>query len=282
MRWVFLESSSGGAVLSLSSWGPISWDMTSVSSSVCFCSSQKCGSQKQLGVAENWPRLSGTPRAPIRLASMGVSAGRERMRVSDSIWDDFNEEWPGGCRPQRSRVAVVEKIEGARLEPERERLVMDAAGGDVDGLTLENEELEPRKLEVEVADVIVDARRVDALDVLEAVLGEREVESTEAGLLSRLVDAIEADRINFDIVVADVAVEARMTEALGFLEAALGWRPWRFLEAVDGAELLPCEDSLDEPATERRRMLVLARAMVAEDEYQWVLAYKTHLLGQSF
>ena len=53
MRWVFFESNSVGAVLSLSSWGPISWDMTSVSSSVCCCSSQKCGSQKQLGVGEN-------------------------------------------------------------------------------------------------------------------------------------------------------------------------------------------------------------------------------------
>lgn len=74
-------------------------------------------------------------------------------------------------------------------------------------------------MDAEVADVTVDARRVDALDDLEAVLGGRTVESTEAGLLSRLVDAVEADRINLDIVVADVAVEARMTEALGFLEA---------------------------------------------------------------
>ena len=153
---------------------------------------------------------------------------------------------------------------------------MEAAGGDVDGLTLENEELEPMKLDVEVADVTVDARRVDALDVLEAVLGGRKVESTEAGLLSRLVDAIEADRINLDIVVADVAVEARLTEALGFLEAALEWSPWRSLGAVDDAELLPWEDSLDEPATERR----WARGMVAEEEYQRVSEKKTHLLGE--
>lgn len=85
MRWVFFERSSVGAILSLSSWGPISWEMTSVSSSVCCCSSQKCESQKQLGVGENWLRLIGTPRAPIRLESMGVSLGRERMRVSDAI-----------------------------------------------------------------------------------------------------------------------------------------------------------------------------------------------------
>ena len=268
-----------GAILSLSSWGPISWDMTSVSSSVCCCSSQKCGSQKQLGEGENWLRLRGTPRAPIRLESMGVSLGRERMRVSDSIWDDFNLEWPGGRRPHRRRLAVVERIEGACLELERERLVVEAAGGDVDGLMLENEELESMKLDVEVADVTVDARRVDALDVLEAVLGGRKVESTEAGLLSRLVDVIEANRINLDIVVADVAVEARMTGALGFLEAALGCCPWRFLGAVDDAELLPREDSLEEPATERRWLMVLARAMVAEAEYQWVSEKKTHLLG---
>ena len=59
--------------------------MTSVSSSVCCFSSQKCGSQKQLGVGENWLRLSGTPSAPIRLESMSVSLGRERMRVRASI-----------------------------------------------------------------------------------------------------------------------------------------------------------------------------------------------------
>ena len=185
-------------------------------------------------------------------------------------------EWTGGRRPQRRRLAAVEKTEGACLEPERERLVVEAVGGDVDGLTVENDELESIKLDVEVADVIVDARRVDALDVLEAVLGGRKVELTEAGLLSRLVDA---DRINLDTVVADVTVEARMTEALGFLEAALGWCPWRFLGAVDDAELLPWEDSLDEPATERRRVKVLARVMVAEEEYQWVSEKKTHLLG---
>ena len=229
MRRVFLERRSEGAVLSLSSWGPISWEMTSVSSSVCCCSSQKWVSQKRLGVGENWLRLSGAPRAPIRLESMGVSLGRERMRVSDSMWRGSRVEWPGGRRPHRIRLAAVEKIEGACLEPERERLVVEeAAGCDVDGLTLENEEVESIKLDVEVADVTVDARRVDALDVLEAVLGGRKVGSTEADLLSRLVDAVEEDRSNLDIVVADVTVEARMTEALGFLEAALGWCPWLF------------------------------------------------------
>ena len=159
---------------------------------------------------------------------------------------------------------------------------MEAPGGNVDGLTLENEDLEPIKLDVEVADVTVDARRVDALDVLEAVLGGRKVEFTEARSLSRLVDAVEADRINLDIVVADVAVEARVTEALGFLETALAWCPWRFLEAVDDAELFPCEESLDEPATERRRVMVLARAMVAKEKNQWGSEKGAHLLRPSF
>ena len=182
-------------------------------------------SQKQVGVGENWLRLSGTPRAPIMLESMGVSLGRERMRVSDCMWRDSRVEWLGGRRPQRKRLAAVEKAEGACLEPERERLVVEAAGGNFDGLALDNDELESINLDVEVADVTVGARRVDALDVLETVLGGRKVESTEAGLLPRLVDAIEADRINLDTVVADVTVEARITEVLGFLVAALEWCP---------------------------------------------------------
>ena len=78
------------------------------------------------------------------------------------------------------------------------------------------------KLEAEVADVTVDARRVDALEVLEAVLGGRIVELTEAGLLSRLVDAVEADLINLDIVVAEVTVEARTIGAFGALETTFG------------------------------------------------------------
>ena len=188
-------------------------------------------------------------------------------------------EWAGGRRPQRRRLAAVEKTEGACLEFERERLVVEAAGGDVDGLTVEYEELESIKLDVEVADVKVEARRVDALDVLEAVLGGRKVEPTEAGLLSRLEDAIEADRINLDTVVAVVTVEARLTEALGFLEAAFGWCPWRFLGAVVDAELLSREDSFDEPATERRRVMVLVIVMVAGEEYQWVSEKETDLLG---
>ena len=155
---------------------------------------------------------------------------------------------------------------------------MEAPGGNVDGLTLENEDLESKKLDEEVADVTVDARRVDALDVLEAVLGGRKVELPEAGLLSPLVDAVEADRINLDIVVADVAVEARVTEVLGFLETAPAWCPWRFLGVVDDAELLPCEESLDEPATERRRVMVLARAIVAEERNEWGSEKKAHLL----
>ena len=86
-RRVFLETSSLGAVLSLSSWGPISCAMTSVSSSMCFCSNQKCASQKQLGTGEYWLRLNGAPSAPTRLESMGVSRGSERMFVRAEIWD---------------------------------------------------------------------------------------------------------------------------------------------------------------------------------------------------
>ena len=97
-------------------------------------------SQKQLGVGENWLRLTGTPWAPIKLDSMGVSPGRERMCVRDSILDGCRVEWPGGRRPQRRRLAAVEKYEGACLEPERERLVVEAAGVDADGQILENEE----------------------------------------------------------------------------------------------------------------------------------------------
>ena len=80
------------------------------------------------------------------------------------------------------------------------------------------------KLDVEVAAVTVDARLIDAPEALEAVDGGRRVElvRVEAGRLSRLVDAVEADRINLDTEVAEVTVEARTTEALRFLEAIAG------------------------------------------------------------
>lgn len=134
-------------------------------------------------------------------------------------------EWPVGGRPQRRRLAAVERYEGARLEPERKRLVVEAEGADVGGRMMEDVESDCTKSDVEVAAVTVDARAVDALEVLEAVLGGRTVELVrlEAGLLSRLVDAVEADRISFDKEVAEVTVEARMTETLEFLEAKAGW-----------------------------------------------------------
>ena len=90
--------------------------MTSVSSSMYFFSNQKWASQKQLGACENWLRLMGTSRAPTMLESIGVSTGRESVCVSVAIWAGFRVEWPGGGRPQRKRLAVVEKYE--RLEVE--------------------------------------------------------------------------------------------------------------------------------------------------------------------
>lgn len=95
-------------------------------------------------------------------------------------------EWPGGGRPQRRRLAAAERDEGARLEPERKRLVVEADGADVGGRMMEDVESDCTKLDVEVAAVTVDARTVDALEVLEAVLGGRTVELVrlEADVLS--------------------------------------------------------------------------------------------------
>ncbi len=62
------------------------------------------------------------------LESMGVSMGRERVYVRAAIWVGCRVEWPGGGRPQRRRLAVAEKDEGGRLESERRRLLVDAAG----------------------------------------------------------------------------------------------------------------------------------------------------------
>ena len=131
------------------------------------------------------------------------------------------------------RLVALEKNDGAYLELERERLVVETVDAVVGGRMLEVEEPDWIKLDVEVADVTV-----DALELLEAEVGGRKVELIEAGLLSGAVDAVEADRSSWDIVVVEVTVEARITEALGFFEAALAVCPWRILGAVDEAGLL--------------------------------------------
>ena len=113
------------------------------------------------------------------------------------------------------RLVALEKNDGAYLELERERLVVETVDAVVGGRMLEVEEPDWIKLDVEVADVTV-----DALELLEAEVGGRKVELTEAGLLS------------------EVTVEARITEALGFLEAALAVCQWRLLGSVDEAGLL--------------------------------------------
>ena len=203
-----------------------------------LCSSQKWASQK-LGAIENWLRLSGSPRAPMALDSIGVSAGKESVWVREAIWDGCRVEWPGGGRPQSKRLAVVEKDEGACLMHERKRLVEEAAGADVCGWTVEDLESDCMKLDVEVADVTVEAR-VEALEILEATVGGRRVEVMEAGVLLRLV---EADRISCDMEVAEVTVELRTTEALEVSEATAGWVVVRPVGAVDDAELFRWEGS---------------------------------------
>lgn len=121
-----------------------------------------------------------------------------------------------------------------------------------------------------MAAVTVDARAVDALEVLEAVLGGRTVEPVrfEADLLSRPVDAIEADRINLDKEVAEVTVEARMREALGFLEAKAGWCAGELMDVEEDAEFGASY------LTETLRLTVLPRAMVAEEECQLCMGEK--------
>ena len=203
-----------------------------------LCSSQKWASQK-LGASENSLRLSGSPKAPMALDSIGVSAGKERACVREVIWDGCRVEWPGGGRPQSKRLVVVEKYEGARLVRERKRLVEDAAGADVCGWMVEGLESDCIKLDVEVADVAVEAR-VEALEILEATVGGRRVEVVEAGVLLRLV---EADRISCDREVAEVTVELRTTEALEVPEATAGWVVVRLVGAVDDAELFRWEGS---------------------------------------
>lgn len=62
-----------------------------------------------------------------------MSTGRERVYVRAEIWDGNRVEWLGGGRPQKKRLAAVEKCEGARLEAERWRLMLEVAGADVGG-----------------------------------------------------------------------------------------------------------------------------------------------------
>ena len=63
----------------------------------------------------------------------------------------------------------------------------------------------PIMLDMEVADVIVDARKVEDLEVLVATVGGRRVELTE----TRLFDVVEAERMSLDMEVAEVMVEDR-------------------------------------------------------------------------
>lgn len=96
------------------------------------------------------------------------------------------------------------------------------AGFSVSSRMVEAVALEWMKLDVEVADELVEARRVEALEVLEVTVEGRRLEPLEADVLSQSVEAVDADRINLDIEVAEVTVEARTTlEALGFLEATV-------------------------------------------------------------
>lgn len=136
--------------------------------------------------------------------------------MSAAIWDGCRVEWPGGGRPQRNRLAVVEKYEGARLETDRRRLVLEVVEAEVCERAVEALEADRMSLDVEVAEVTVEARTTEALEVLEATVGGRRVEVIEAGVLSRLV---EADRMSLDVEVAEVTVEARTVEALEVLEA---------------------------------------------------------------
>ena len=118
-----------------------------------------------------------------------MSTGRERVYVRAAIWVGCRVEWPGGGRPQSRRLAVVEKYERLRL---RRRLVLDAAGADDCGGSVVAVEADRPSFDVDVAEVIVEARTLEALEVLEATVGGRKVELVEADILWRLVDAVEA------------------------------------------------------------------------------------------
>lgn len=111
---------------------------------------------------------------------------------------------------------MVEKYEGVRLETDGRRLVLEVAGPEVCEWAVEAVEADRMSLDVEVAEVTVEARTTEALEVLEATVGGRRVEVIEADVLSRIV---EADRMNLDVEVAEVTVETRTVEALEVLEA---------------------------------------------------------------
>ena len=81
------------------------------------------------------------------------------------------------------------------------------------------------KSEVEVADVTV-----DDLELRDVTVGGHRVEPREADDGSRLV---EADRINLDIEVAEVTVDARTIAGLGFREGTAGWYAGGLVEKVD-------------------------------------------------
>ena len=76
-------------------------------------------------------------------------------------------------------------------------------------------EADRTSLDVDVAEVMVEPRNVEALEVLELKVGGRRVELTEGDMLSRLSDA---DRRSWDVVVAEVIVEARTVDCLEVLE----------------------------------------------------------------
>ena len=107
-----------------------------------------------------------------------------------AIWVGCRVEWPGGGRPQSRRLAVVEKYERLRL---RRRLVLDAVGADDCGGSVVAVEADRPSFDMDVAEVIVETRTLEALEVLEATVGGRKVERVEADILWRLVDAVEAD-----------------------------------------------------------------------------------------
>ena len=123
------------------------------------------------------------------LESMGVSAGRESVYVSAQTWDGCRVEWLGGGRPQRKRLAAVEKYEGARLEAKRWRLMVEVEGADVCGCSVVAVEADRTRFDVEVAAVMTEVRELEALEYLEVTLGGRRVELMEAEVLSRPIDA---------------------------------------------------------------------------------------------
>lgn len=84
---------------------------------------------------------------------MGVEVGRERVCVRDAIWDGCRVEWPGGGRPQSKRLAAVERNDGLRLDFELTRLVVEFAGVDICGISVEAVEADRINLDVEVAAV---------------------------------------------------------------------------------------------------------------------------------